>query len=153
MKKTLFVLLVLCSSVAFGQNFTFTYNADSATFGLPQQDLYVYGVIHKTNKGTPLDINVVRIRDVVVPGWLSAMCLDFCFADFVDSVQLNMADTLDNQPFDMVFYTNATPNHDYGTVRMSNAANPSEYIILNFYGRTDNTDLNDPKSYVSAMIY
>lgn len=104
--------------------------SDTMTLG----DIEIDGnwVINKTAAKCTLDV----IRDVNVnTPWTSAFCLQVCYADFIDSVRVELAPN-DTVPFIPHFYIDAAPDSEKICMRIKNVLVPTDVAYQCFYGVT-----------------
>src|ERR1041385_8032647 len=134
--KAAALLISLHSVFSFGQSFSVQLTTDSIVRGFPGYAIEVTGVI--TNLTThSIDLDAIRTLNPTMTGWQSTFCLDVCYYPNIDSAQVTIA-AGDTQLLVFTFYTNSQkPDSGHAQLKIKNAANPSEFRILNFYAITD----------------
>lgn len=83
--------------------FTFSLSNDTIAYGLPGETVYVEAEL-KNPSTYPVNIEVKRMIENVPAGWMTAMCIDICYAPSVDytTIQIPANST---QLFIMDFFT------------------------------------------------
>ncbi len=81
--KICFVTILLGSSL-FGQNLSIVSHSTTLSDTLNADIKFSVDVTN--NSGVEQTVFLVRTINNLPPNWTSALCFDFCFADFVDSI-------------------------------------------------------------------
>lgn len=147
-----FIFLLLLGTIysASAQSFTFELVSDSMVTGVPGTAVTVFAKIHNTS-GADIQIDVIRLENDMPSGWMSAICLDVCYAYFVDSGRVYIyKDSV--QLFQMHFYTSTASDSGHVKINFKNAGNPLEIFTQNFYAETDSMFLAVPKDARSFPI-
>lgn len=105
----------------FGDRFDFELTSTRVVTGQPGEVIYLNGVI--SNPGSrPVVIDIIRREDRKPEGWETALCVDVCYASWVDSIQV-VVEPGEVQDFTFYFYTGTTADTGRATVTLRNAAN------------------------------
>ncbi|NUN10724.1 MAG: T9SS type A sorting domain-containing protein [Ignavibacteriaceae bacterium] len=83
-KSVIFFFVILLSAASFPQDITVTLH-DTLVSGNPGSEM-IFDVDVKNISAGDVAVYVVRTRNELPSTWQSALCFDFCFASFVDSI-------------------------------------------------------------------
>lgn len=118
-----------------GGTFKWKLDSTSSVFGGADEILTVKGKLINESSASA-DIQVIRMQNNLPGGWASAMCVDICLPDWVDTTELILASG-DTQSYTLYFYTGVGGN-ETGHVRIGfrNKAVSSNKVAQDFYGYT-----------------
>ncbi len=141
-----------CTPPATGGTFIWKLDNDSTTNGAPGQVLSVKGKLIN-NSNASASIEIIRLQNNVPTGWSSAMCVDICLADWVDTTTFILA-AQDTQSYTMYFYTDLTASASgQTTIGFRNTAVQNNRFRQNFYANTWATGINNHQKNGELKVY
>ena len=140
-----------CDNQQTGGTFTWKLNGSNTVSGGAGEVLSVSGKLIN-NSSASAEIEIIRMQNVAVSGWASAMCVDVCLQEWVDTTEFVLA-AGDSQSYTMYFYSGSAGNESaHARIGFRNKAKSSNKMSQDFYGNTWMSYLTDVQE-TSLKLY
>jgi iodothyronine deiodinase-like protein len=115
-------------------SFNFSLDNTNSVSGAPGEILEIHSMLENTSTA-PVNIEVIRSRENLPASWKSAMCLDVCLADWIDTTSLYLYPG-SKQSFTLYFYTGENERSGAVEMRFTNTDNRQNSVTQRFFGET-----------------
>ncbi len=120
-----------------GGSFTMRLVSTNLASGPVNDVLYAEAEITNGTEG-PITIDIIRREQEMPEGWETSLCVDVCYATWVDSAQI-VVEPDRTQSFTLYFYTGSRPDTARVPVLFRNADDPENRYRFTFGGITTST--------------